>query len=142
MVAIKPLATIADKYVRRASAAQGDYQTGVQNTQPAKWEQNTMAGADNYAQGVSQAVANGMFQAGVQGKGAKWQRKATSVGPSRYQTGVAQAAPDFTTGFQRFFDTLSSLTLGPKGPRGDPRNYQRSQQVGEALNQARRQGGR
>lgn len=142
MVAIKPLAAIAEKYVRRAGAAQGDYQTGVQGTNPAKWEQNTLAGADNYGAGVSQAVAEGRFAAGVQGKGTKWQRKAVAVGPQRYQSGVAGAAQDFTAGFQRMYDTLASLTLGPKGPRGDPRNYMRSQQVGQALNDARRQGGR
>jgi hypothetical protein len=141
MVAVKPLASIADKYVRRASAAQSDYQAGVQGASPATWETNTAAGADNYSAGVSQAVAEGRFAAGVQGKGAKWQRKATTVGPQRYQTGVAAAAPDYTQGMQPYFNVLQSLTLGPRGPRGDPRNYQRSQQVGQALNQARRQAG-
>ncbi len=138
MVAIRPLAAIAEKYVRRASQAQGDYSSGVSGTAPAKWETNAKAAGDSWSSGVAQAVAEGRFVAGIDGKGSKWQRKATSVGPSRYQTGVAAAGGDFTSGFQRSFDTLSSLTLGPRGPRGDARNYARSQQVGDALNKARR----
>ncbi len=140
MVAVKPLAQIADKYVRRAGAAQSDYQAGIQATPPMKWETNTAAGADSFASGVAQAVAEGRFQAGVTGKGAKWLRKATTVGPQRFQTGVAAAGPDYSAGFSRFHDVLAGLTLGPRGSRGDPRNYTRSQQIGEALNQARRQG--
>lgn len=139
MVPIKAMGAIADKYVRRASAAQSDYQSGITGTNPMKWETNTKAGADNFASGVAQAVAEGRFAAGVDAKGAKWQRKASTMGPQRYQTGVAAAGPDFTAGFQRFHDVLAGLTLGPKGPRGDPRNYARSQEVGHALNQARRQ---
>ncbi len=138
MVAIKPLAMIADKYVKRAGAAQADYQTAIQQTPPAKWEVNSKAAADAWSSGVSQAVAEGRFAAGIDGKGAKWNRKASTVGPQRYQTGVTAAGPDFASGFQRSFDTLASLTLGPRGPRGDARNYARVQQVGDALNKARR----
>ncbi len=138
MVAIRPLAAIAEKYVRRASAAQSDYQAGVTSTPPAKWETNAKAAGDSWNSGVAQAAAEGRFVAGIDGKGAKWQRKAMGVGPSRYATGVSAASGDFVAGFQRAFDTLSSLTLGPRGPRGDQRNYARSQQVGDALNKARR----
>jgi hypothetical protein len=132
------LSQIADKYTRRAQAAQGDYQSGVSSTPPAKWETNAKAGAQNWAGGVAQAAAEGRFAMGVDNKGAKWQRKATTVGPQRYATGVAAAAPGFSAGFQRYFDTLNTLNLGPRGPRGDPRNYARSQAVGDALNKARR----
>ncbi len=137
MVAIKPLAQIAEKYTRRASAAQTDYANAIQNTPEAHWQQGALAGAQNWAQGVAAAAADGRFASGIDGKGGKWKRKATTVGPSRYATGVAAAAPDFTQGFQRFFDTLASLTLGPRGPRGDQRNYDRSKAVGVAQNQTR-----
>ncbi len=133
------LSAIADKYVRRATAAQGDYQSGITGTPVGKWETNTEAGAGNWQTGVAQAAAEGRFAAGVAGKGAKWQRKATTVGPQRYATGVAAASGDFQAGFNRYFDVLQTLPMGPRGPRGDPRNYQRSQSVGEALNKARRQ---
>ncbi len=137
MVPIKPLAAIAEKFTRRASAAQTDYQNAIQSTQEATWEAGARAGAQNWAQGVAAAAADGRFASGIDGKGAKWKRKATTVGPSRYATGVAGAAGDFTQGFQRFYDTLASLTLGPRGPRGDQRNYDRSKMVGTAQNQAR-----
>lgn len=139
-MATMTLAAIADKYVRRASAAQADYQTGVQNTSASTFEAATIAGADNWAAGVSAAAADGRFAAGVTGSGAKWQRKATTVGPSRYQTGVSAASGDYQAGFQKYLNVLNSLTLPPRGPRGNPQNYQRSQAVGQALNQARTQG--
>lgn len=132
------LSAIAEKYVRRAGAAQSDYQTGIQATPPQKFEQNATAGQQNWATGVAQAASEGRFASGLQGSGAKWQRKATQVGPQRYASGVAAASGDYQAGFQKYFDTLSSLNMGPRGPRGDPRNYQRSQMVGEALNKARR----
>lgn len=138
MVSIKPLGAIAEKYVRRAGQAMGDYQTAIQQTPVTKWEVAAKAAGDAWSSGVSQAVAEGRFVAGIDGKGVKWGRKASTVGPQRYQTGVAAAGPDFTSGFQRSFDTLSALVLGPRGPRGDQRNYARSQQVGDALNKARR----
>lgn len=131
------LANIAAKYVRRASAAQSDYQTGVQNTSPQTWETATLGAAENWATGVATAAANGQFAAGVTGAGTKWQAKATTVGPSRYQTGVSAAQGDYTTGFQKYYNVLQSLNLPPRGPRGNPQNYQRSQAVGTALNQAR-----
>lgn len=139
-MATMTLASIADKYVRRASAAQADYQAGVAATQPAAFEAATIAGADNWAAGVSAAAADGRFAAGVTGSGAKWQRKAQTVGPSRYQTGVAAASSDYQAGFQKYLNVLNSLNLPPRGPRGNPQNYQRSQAVGQALNQARTQG--
>ncbi len=142
MVNVKPLAAIAEKYGRRAAAAQGDYQTGVQQTPPAKWEAGTRGGADNWQAGVQQAAARGAFAAGVDGKGAKWQDKATKVGPARYAQGVSAAQPYFMSGFQRYFDALSSLTLGPKGPRGDQRNYARSAMVGDTLHKLRIGAGR
>ena len=137
MVAIKALAAIAEKYTRRASAAQTDYQGAIQATPEQVWEAGASAGANNWAAGVAAAAADGRFAAGVSGKGSKWKRKATTVGPSRYATGVAAAAPDFSAGFQRFYDMLASLTLGPRGPRGDQRNYDRSKAVGTTLNQGR-----
>lgn len=134
---VKPLAAIATKYVARAQAAQGDYQSGIAATPPGVWESATVAAADSFAQGVTMAVAQGRFAAGVAGSGAKWSRKAQALGPTRYAAGVAQAAPDFTAGFTKYHAVLSGLTLGPRGARGDPRNYMRSTAVGQALNQAR-----
>ncbi len=138
MVTVKPISMIADKYTKRASAAMGDYQAAIRATPPATWETHSKAAADSWQSGVAQAVAEGRYSAGIDGKGAKWLRKAGDVGPQRYQTGVTAAGPDFMAGFQRSFDTLNSLTLGPRGPRGDARNYARVQQVGDALNRARR----
>lgn len=137
MVAIKQMSAIAQKFVTRAQAAQGDYQTGIAAVPPGAWEAATAAAADSFAAGVTAAVASGRFAKGVVGKGPKWARKATSLGPTRYAAGVAAAGQDFTTGFQKYHDILAGLSLGPRGPRGAPGNYMRATSTGTALHTAR-----
>lgn len=137
MVSIKPVATIAQKYVTRAQAAQGDYQTGITATPPGTWETAAAAASDAFAAGVTAAVAQGRFAKGIAGKGAKWQRKASTLGPTRYGAGVAAAGPDYSAGFQKYHDVLAGLALGPRGPRGSPQNYMRSTATGTALHTSR-----
>ena len=137
MVAIKAMAQIAQKYVTRAQAAQGDYQQGIAATPGNVWESATTAAADSFAAGVTQAVAQGRFAKGVAGQGGKWNRKATSLGPTRYGQGVAQASGDYSAGFQKYHDLLAGLQLGPRGPRGSPQNQMRSNATGTTLHQGR-----
>ncbi len=134
---VKAMSVIVQKYTTRAGAAQTDYTTAVAATPPGLWEAATIGAAANYSQGVQQAVAQHRFEAGVTGKGAKWQRKVAAVGGTRYSGGVAIAGPDYTTGFQKYHDALAALTLPPKGPRGDGRNYDRPKLVGDTLHKLR-----
>jgi len=137
MVAVKPMAAIAQKYVTRAQAAQGDYQSGVAGTPPGAWESATSGAADAFAAGVTTAVAQGRFQKGVVGKGSKWARNAAGKGPARYAQGVAGASADYSAGFQKYHDILAGITLSPRGPRGAPQNQARSNAVGTAQHMAR-----
>ncbi len=133
----KPAADITERYVRIASGRQADYAKGIDRTPDTKWESRTAAGAANWAAGVAAAAAAGMFLKGVTPAGPKWKRKASGVGPARFATGVAAAGPDYTAGFAPYLAALGSLTLGPRGPRGDPANQQRSNAVQVTLHQAR-----
>lgn len=134
---IKPIATIADKYTRRAAAAGGDYQAGVQATPPTTWETATGQAANSWQQGVSQAAASGRFAAGVSGKGAKWARNALAKGVTRYPTGVQAAQADYAAGFGKYHDVIAATNLDPRGPRGDPRNMARAAALASALHRAR-----
>lgn len=137
MPAVKPIAMVVDKWTRRASAAGQDYSTGVQNTQPSTWETNTGAAQQSWSTGVAQAAASGRFASGVQGKGQKWQRKATTVGAQRFSAGVSAAAGDYQAAVQPYLDTISSVTLTPRGPRGDPNNLNRVAAIATALHRRR-----
>lgn len=139
-IRVKSGAAIADKYVARASAAGGDYNTGVQN--PRRDQAEAAAAAkDSYAAGVQAAISDNRFEKGVRAAGSdKWRRKASTVGASRFPTGIQAAKGDFQNGVQPFLDTIASLELQPRFPKGDPRNFQRVTQVATALRQKKLEG--
>lgn len=130
---IKTADVIAKKYATRGGAAGQDYTNGVQNPrQP--WAASTVAAATTYAAGVQQSIANGSFVKGVNAAGdAKWSRKATTVGAQRYGPGVQAAQTDYSAGIAPYLQVLSSLTLPPRGPKGDPGNIQRVATIAQAL---------
>ena len=137
MPAVKSTSTSADKWVRRAGQAGNDYKTGVQNPRK-NWAEATSEASEAQAAGVQQAISEGRFTKGVQKAGnSKWQRKATSVGATRYGPGVAAAKSDYEAGFAPFASVIQGVTLPPRGPKGDPRNYERVQQIGDALHAAK-----
>ena len=133
----KNLSDIAEKFVRKAQAASQDYKAGV--TSPSKdWATETSAAAASYVAGVTAAIGRDAFQLGVSNAGTqKWQRNATTKGAVRYGPGVAAAKEDYTKGFAPFLSVIQGLTLSPRGPKGDPANYNRSQEVGTALHNAK-----
>jgi hypothetical protein len=132
----KDLAAIGQKFVTRAGAAQPDYQSGVQAAGPT-WEANAAAGSDNWKTSLAQAAARDAFKKGIAGKSSKYQHNASTVGPQRYAQGVANAQSAYVAGIQPVIDTLKSLTLPPKGPRGSAANQARSNAVATALNKMR-----
>jgi hypothetical protein len=137
MPAIKPIAQSSDKWVRRAGQAAPDYQKGVQNPRTS-WQEATTAAADAHAQGVQQAISENRFEKGVAKAGnAKWQRKASTVGAQRFGPGVAAAKGDYEAGFAPYANVIQGVTLAPRGAKGDPRNYERVKQIGDALHEAK-----
>lgn len=137
MPAVTPVATSADKWVRRAGQAGPDYTRGVNNPRT-PWAEATAAAVDAQSAGIQQAIANGSFVKGVQKAGnAKWQRKAAGLGAARFGAGVADAQPDYVSGFTPYAAVIQGITLPPRGPKGDPRNYERTKIIGDALHAAK-----
>lgn len=130
---IKGADVIAKKYATRGGAAAQDYSDGVKNPrQP--WAASTISAAATYAAGVQQSISNGSFVKGVNNAGdEKWSRKATTVGAQRYGPGVQAAQSDYSKGVAPYLQVLASLTLSPRGPKGDPGNIQRVNQIAQAL---------
>lgn len=129
----KPLGQTVDKWQRRASVAQPEYSSGVQNPRRA-WEEAATAGDANYRAGVTAAASAGRFAAGVRAAGNdKWQRNALRKGPSRFVEGVQLAGPEFQDRIGQVLQTIQGVTLPARGPKGSPQNYQRIAPIGEAL---------
>ena len=129
---VKSSDAAAVKFVNRAAVAGPDYESGVRGT--SDWEQKAIAGKDNYIQGLQDSIARGAREKGITAAGnAGWQGKAIQVGAQRFPTGVRAAQQDYKTKVAPYLDTLRSLDLPPKGPKGSPENYDRVRAVGEAL---------
>lgn len=134
---IKSSAEIAKKWAQVTPARARQWEEEVRATPDETWAGAAIAGAPNYDQGVSQAIADGRFAKGVEANRTKWKRKALAVGPARFGTGVRAAEPDMAQGYAPYREIISAMELTPKGPRGAPGNYDRVRQIGEALHDAR-----
>ena len=131
----------AARWVRRAGAAQPEYEAGVKDPRN-DWQQATVAAAPVQAAAVQQAIAQKRYERGVQKAGTdKWRNKSLSKGSQRYAPGVADGQNDYANAVQPFLDKLASIQLPPRGPKGDPKNYQRVVVIGQALNQLKQAGG-
>ncbi len=134
---VRSASDAAAKFATRAAAAAPDYKTGIAGSGQA-WQQNTASATDNYVQGVQQAISRGAFQKGVnKSGGAYFEQRATTLGAARFADGVRAGQSNYAEGVQPYLDVLSKVNLTPRGPKGDPRNYQRAQEVATALRAAK-----
>jgi len=122
----------AAKWKTVTPGRQNFYQQGVQAA-GAAYDEGVRGAEDRYAAGISQAISNNSWGHGVEGKGGLYAQKAASVGAPRWADGVSRGESAYSAGVQPFFQAIGGMTLPPKGPKGHPGNYARSQAVGDAL---------
>lgn len=131
---IKSTDRIKQKWARVTSGAGNEYLDGVTNPR-SSWSAGASGAEKAYNAGVQAAITRGGFGKGVRKAGdKKWQDNAISKGPARFSQGVSLAEDSYAAGFAPYADTLKSLTLTPRGPKGDPANINRVAQVAKALN--------
>ncbi|MGB9672437.1 MAG: hypothetical protein ACPLZY_04750 [Candidatus Norongarragalinales archaeon] len=130
---VKPVDKIAKKWVDVTPGRAAYYEAGVKA--PLKnWEENTVAQAAAYKGAVTAPNIDKMFTGGVKKAGfAKWQRKATEVGASRFGPGVQAAAPDYQAGFAPYAETLATVEVPARGPRGADINFEKVKKIGQEL---------
>lgn len=131
-IKVKDTGTIAAKFKNRAAAASQDYAAGVAGA-AADWESNTAAAEANYEQGVQESIGRKAFGKGVRGAGSKFAENAKTLGTQRYPTGVANAEQAYARGVGPFLDTIKSIALPPRGPKGSAQNQERANVVAKAL---------
>lgn len=121
------------KWNRRASSATVEYTEGVSNPRT-PWAAATLSAAANQAAGIQQAITEKRFEKGVQKAGdSKWQNKATNKGARNYAPGIQDAQNSYATGVAPYLQTIESITLPPRYPKGDPRNIARVTAIATAL---------
>jgi len=132
-IRIKDVASLSSKFVQRAGAAGSDYAEGVK-VAGQDWETGAAAGADNFAAGVQQAIADKRFERGVRNAGAAhYVKRAAELGAQRYPSGVQAAKEDWAAGSTPYLQALSGMDLPPRRPKGDPGNMARAQAVAARL---------
>ena len=142
MADIKALDRINEKWQRVTSAAGAEYEEGVRNPRT-DWKVATLKQNAAYKAGVQKSISLDSFAKGVEAVGtAKWQKNAIEKGPARFQQGVSLAGDAYTTGFAPYRQVISSLTLPPRGPKGDASNINRVAVVAKALHDKKLAGGK
>lgn len=135
MVKTKGIDRTVEKWKSKVAGAGEDYRLGILN--PKKdWQTETMKAEAAWKQGITQAAAEGRFGKGVNRAGtAKWQKGASEKGPGRWTSGVAAAEDEYRNGMADVLSTIEGITLPPRGPKGDPKNYDRVRAIGMALHE-------
>jgi len=124
---------IASKWARVTPERTEDYEEGVRNPRK-NWENETVAAEGNYEKGVTAAISRKSFSKGVKRAGtAKQQGNSITKGIPRFGEGVRMGEPAMEAGMERVVKTMQGITLPPKYPKGDPRNYERVKAIGDAL---------
>ncbi len=59
--------------------------------------------------------------------------RAAEVGARRFPEGIRAAEGDWARETQPYLDTIRSITLPPRRPKGDPANLERTAAVAQAL---------
>lgn len=137
MPKVPDIGRVAQKWAERAGSAQGAYMDGVQNPKE-DWAQATTKAAETYKVAVIKAANDGKFARGVNRVGTQKQQQASiQKGSQRFTEGVAIAQPDYSAAMAPVLQTISSVTLPARGPKGDPKNIERVKAIDAALHQAK-----
>ena len=135
MAEIKSLDRVAKKWTEVTPQRANEYADGVKNPKKS-WAQATSDAADSYSEGVQAAIANDSFSKGVSEAGdAKWRDGAVNKGTRRWPEGVRLGGDAYRQGFGPYHSAIQGVTLPPRGPKGDPRNYDRVRAIGETLHE-------
>ncbi len=132
-------AQIAARFVKYAPGRADRFEDGVRNPSQ-DWEKNTKDAEPNYEKGVQDAIKRKAFGKGVTNCGTARQQAQTVKNLSRWADGIEGAEDTMRDAMEPVVAVLQSLTLPPRYPKGDSRNYDRSKKVGTALREAKEAG--
>lgn len=137
MIKTKPLADVVSKFIEVTPARSAYYEKGAVGA-GADWEKNATAAKAAFKAGVSAPNIDSMYAGGVKKAGAaKFDRKVKDVGVARFGPGVTASATDYASGMGPMLDTIASITLPARAPRGSEANYARVREIGTKLHAKR-----
>jgi len=130
---------IAARFVKYAPGRSDRFEEGVRN--PSKdWEKETAEAEPNYEAGVKAAINRKAFGKGVKKCGTARQQDRTIKNLARWGEGIMGAEAEMAAAMEPVVRVLEGVTLPPRYPTGDPRNYERPKAIGTALRKAKEEG--
>lgn len=133
MPAVKSMDRITKKWVRQSATAAPEYKAGIENPR-VSWSEATAASEANYESGVTAAIGRKAFGKGVRRAGdAAWKEGALNKGTARWGAGIAASENKYQRGYAPYRAELESITLPPRGPKGDPANINRVAIIADRL---------
>ena len=108
---------LGDRYARGAQGKGG------------KWLQGASAAQSNYEQGVQASIAKKSFSAGVQAAGSSaYDTGVQTKGVANWPTGMQFAGDKYVKNTQKFAQLWTAPLATPRGPRRSPANLKRVQE--------------
>jgi hypothetical protein len=134
---VKPLAEVAKKWAEVTPGRSGYYETGALAA-GGDWEKGATEAAANFKAAVTAGNIDKLFAGGVKKAGAtKYTRKVKDVGVARFSSGITAGLTDYSDGVGPMLDTIASITLPARQPRGSVANAQRVTAIMDALHKKR-----
>ena len=126
-----------ERWKNRAAGSTDTYVEGARN--PRKpWAEATAAAESNYNEGISKSIAKKSFGKGVRKAGdSKHLQGIETKGASRYASGIAFGQAAYASGVAPYLQVIESISLPPRGVKGDPRNLERVSKITTALSKKR-----
>jgi hypothetical protein len=137
MVKIKSVDEIAKKWADVTPARAPYYESEVK-VAGAEWKSGAAAGQAAFKTAMTDPkVLDRRAAAITDAAASKFQTKAGTVGPGRFREGIAAGTPYYTEGFSPYQGVIAAWAKPPRGPRGDPKNYDIVKSIGDALHKKR-----
>lgn len=133
---VPDIGTVADKWATVTAGRSAQYGQGV--IAGKDWAVATANAVNNFVAGVTSGNIGAKFAGGVRSAGnEKFQRGVKDKGVNRFSQGVTQGKGDYSIGMAPVLQKIGSTQLSDRQPRGSAANYQRVQQIGDALHAMR-----
>jgi hypothetical protein len=133
---VPDVSTVSDKWATVTAGRSANYKTGVENGKD--WATAAANAVNNFVAGVTSGNIGTKYTGGVRSAGSeKFKRGVADKGVNRFSAGVTAGKTDYATGMAPVLATIGATQLSDRQPRGSAANYQRVQQIGDALHAKR-----
>ena len=110
MVKTKGAAASSERWEKAIPGAAASYKAGVERN--TNWQENAIAGEENYKTGVTEAAAEGRRAAGIAAvTQEKWKKGASEKGASRIAAGMQAGKQEYNTKIGKVLSAIEGISI-------------------------------